>query len=56
MTYHRLCPLILSARETKTDSYANSVDPDETACNEDLHCLPFCFRLNPLFVSVESVN
>ena len=29
------------------DTYANSVDPDETARNEpshqDIYCLPFCF-------------
>ena len=39
--------LTLSTLQTKTDAFANSVDPDETACNEpshqDLHCLPFCF-------------
>ena len=33
--------------QTKTDTCANSVDPDEMACNkpshQDLHCLPFCF-------------
>ena len=38
--------LTLSALQTKIDSFANSVDPDETAHNEpshlDLHCLPFC--------------
>ena len=38
-------PLTPSARQTKTDTCANSVDPDETARNEpshqDLHCLPF---------------
>ena len=37
----------LSALQTKTMSFANSVDPDETAHNEpshqDLHCLPFLF-------------
>ena len=36
----------LSARKTKTDTFENSVDPDETAHNEpshqDLQCLPFC--------------
>ena len=51
------------ARQTKTDTCANSVDPDETTRNEPshqaLHCLPFCFffffyfRLNPIFVSVD---
>ena len=39
--------LTLSAQETKIDIYANSVDPDEMACNEpshlDLHCLLFCY-------------
>ena len=39
--------LALSAWQTKTDSFAKSVDPDETAHNEpshqDLCCLPFCF-------------
>ena len=38
---------LLSARQTKTDTCANSVDPDEMAHNEpshlDLHCMPFCF-------------
>ena len=37
--------LTLSALQTKTDTFANSVDPDEMAHNEpsqqDLHCLPF---------------
>ena len=32
-----------------TDTFANSADPDETAHNEpshqDLHCLPFCYRV-----------
>ena len=36
--------LTLSVLQTKTDTCANSVDPDETACNklshQDLHCLP----------------
>ena len=38
--------------------FANSVDPDEMACNEpshqDLHCLPFCFEfcLWPLFGAI----
>ena len=38
--------MILSALQTNTDTFANSVDPDETAHHEpshqDLHCLPFC--------------
>ena len=33
--------------QTKTNSFANKVDPDETARNEpshlDLHCLPLCW-------------
>ena len=33
--------------QSKTDTLANSADPEETARNEpslqDLHCLPFCF-------------
>ena len=37
----------LSSPQTKTDNFANSVDPDEMASNKpshlDLHCLPFCF-------------
>ena len=39
-------PLTLSALKPKTDTFANSVDQDETAQHEpsllDLHCLPFC--------------
>ena len=39
--------LTLSDRQTKTDTFANSLDPDETACNEPSHqglqCLSFCF-------------
>ena len=38
--------ITLSARLTKRDTCANSVDPDEIAHKEpshqDLHCLPFC--------------
>ena len=51
--------LTLSAWQTKTDTCANGVDPDETAHNElshqDLHCLLFLFyiRLKPLFASVD---
>ena len=44
----------------RTDTCANSVDPDEMARDEpshqDLYCLPFCFdfRQNkPLFASVD---
>ena len=37
--------LTLSALQIKTDTFANSVDPDKTARNEsshlELHCLPF---------------
>ena len=44
--------LALSARQTKTDTCANSVDPDETVpemtgnepSDHVLHCLPSCFR------------
>ena len=40
--------LTQSGWSTKTDTYANSVDPEETARNEpshlDLHCLPFGSR------------
>ena len=25
-----------------TCTFANNADPDETARNQDLHCLPFC--------------
>ena len=39
--------LTLSTLYTKTDAFANSVEPDETAHNEpshqDLHCLQFYF-------------
>ena len=39
--------LILSSLKINTDTFANSVDPDETARNEpshqDLHCLPLCY-------------
>ena len=41
-----IVPLTLSTLQTRTDTFANSVDPDEMAYNEpshlDLHCLPFC--------------
>ena len=47
-TWPQPSPLTLPARETKADTYANSVDPDDTDLNEpshlDLHCLPFYFR------------
>ena len=37
----------LSSLQTRTDTFANSLDPNETARNEpshpDLHSLPFCF-------------
>ena len=49
--------IALSAK-TKTDTCANSVDPDEMACNElshmDLHCLPICFWFwtkTPIFIN-----
>ena len=35
--------LTLSAWQTKTDTIANSDDPDEMVCDQDLHCLSFCF-------------
>ena len=39
--------LTISARQIKTNTCANNVDPDETARNDlshqDLHCLQFCF-------------
>ena len=36
--FHALVPgSILSSRQTKTDTCANSVDPDETARNEPSH-------------------
>ena len=39
--------LTLSSLQTKTNTFANSVGPDETSHNEpshpDLHCLPFSF-------------
>ena len=41
--------LTFSSLQTKTDTFANSVDSDQTACYEssllDLHCLPFCFGI-----------
>ena len=41
--------LTLSALQTKHDTCANSVDPNETAhyelSHQDLHWLPFCFYL-----------
>ena len=41
--------LTLSALQTNTSTFANSVDPDEMAhyepSHQDLHCLPFCFIL-----------
>ena len=41
--------LILSYLQITTDTFANSVDPDETARNElshqDLHCLLYCFEV-----------
>ena len=48
-----------SAQQTKTDSYANSVDSYKTDRNEpshqDLHYLPFClkFTMKPLFEAVD---
>ena len=39
----------LSTMQTEPDTYANSVDPDETTHNEPshqtLHCLPFYFDI-----------
>ena len=41
--------LTLSVLQAKTDTCANSVDPDETARKEpshqDLHCLPIVFLI-----------
>ena len=43
---YRFLILTLETLQTKTDNFANSVAPDETARNEpshlELHCLPFC--------------
>ena len=43
---YNLLALTLSALQTKTDTFANGIDPDEMAHNEpshqDLHFLPFC--------------
>ena len=40
-----LIKITLSVLQTKQNTYANSIDPDEMAHNEqshlDLHCLPF---------------
>ena len=45
--YHSSYSLTLSAQQTNASTFANSVDPDETARHEPshqaLHCLPFCF-------------
>ena len=52
----------LSALQTKTDNFANSVDPDETAHNEpshqDLHCLPSFWQqwIRPNVEMEESVS
>ena len=35
--------LTFSALQTSPDTCANSADPDETAHNQNLHRLPFCF-------------
>ena len=35
--------LTLSALQTKTDTFKNSVDSDETPLNQDLHCLSYNF-------------
>ena len=48
----------LSARQTKTNTCANSIDPDETARNESilftiLFFIIIYFRLKPLFASVD---
>ena len=40
--------LTLSVLQTKKDTCANSVDPDEPS-HQDLHCLPFCFVFIYLF-------
>ena len=51
--------LTLSSLQTITNTFANSADQDEMACNElshqDLHCLPFWywFLLKPLFASMD---
>ena len=41
-----VAPLTVSALYTKTDTFANSLDPGETTHNMasylDLHCLSFC--------------
>ena len=44
--------LALSARQTKTSTCANSVDPDETALNDTVCHFVFDFRLRPIFASV----
>ena len=42
-----LCPNIMANSQTAEQTFANSVDPDETPCYEpsrqDLHCLSFFF-------------
>ena len=47
MSHKWILYLTLSARQTKTNTCSNNIDPDETASNEpsheDLHYLPFFF-------------
>ena len=56
-TQTKAAPLILLYMHTFTHSFANTVDPDETARDEpshkDLHCLPFYywFLTEPLFAT-----
>ena len=35
------CPKILFTKSSDKMAYANSVDLDQTAPGQDLHCLPF---------------
>ena len=51
--------LTITTWQTKTDTSANRVDPDEMTRNkpsyQDLHCLPYCldFRRKTLFASMD---
>ena len=59
-TLEPLTKVTLSTMYNSTDTYANSIDPDEMAHNEpshqDLHCLPFCFdfSLTSIFATMDT--
>ena len=39
--YYGKCPKILYTKISDKMAYANSVDPNQTALDQGLHCLPF---------------